>query len=241
MDISNELVVSKFGDGIKLFRPRKDHKLQTIENLLQLPFSVYLETAEQVVMKSNEITAQACGFDSINAFIGKPWFNYFKKHTIVTKLANHKRAIVERSTILAEESALLQSGERIDTLSVRMPWYNDKNKVIGLFGCSIVLGKNPLAETLLQFAKLGLLNHERFKQKTFEASSMLNNGFSNRETECLRLTIRGKSAKQVAFEMGLSQRTVEQYLENIKKKMNVVSKAALIEKAMEYFYGKDFY
>lgn len=52
---------------------------------------------------------------------------------------------------------------------------------------------------------------------------------SKRELQCLRLSIRGKSARQAAVEMGISQRTVEEYLNNIKLKMGVKTKAEMID------------
>lgn len=58
---------------------------------------------------------------------------------------------------------------------------------------------------------------------------------SKRETECLLLTLHGNPAKQVAFKLGISQRTVEEHLNNIKIKMKVFSKAELIKKGMKIF------
>lgn len=59
--------------------------------------------------------------------------------------------------------------------------------------------------------------------------------FSKRELECLQLTLRGKTAKQIGVILGLSSRTVEQYLGNLKYKMGVTSKSALIECALKQF------
>lgn len=51
---------------------------------------------------------------------------------------------------------------------------------------------------------------------------------SNREFQCLLLSIRGKSARLVGIEIGISQRTVEEYLNNIKYKMGVKRKGEMI-------------
>ncbi|MBI2792155.1 MAG: LuxR family transcriptional regulator [Gammaproteobacteria bacterium] len=245
--ISNELKVCRFGSGIKLIRQEKlnnqryiqsAHDENTIGCILKHPFSVYLETTQHVIIKSNEITAEACGFASLDDFIGKPAFRFFKKDTIEKKIANHKQVIRNDALVIAEENALLQDGSEVNTLSVRMPWYNDENKIIGLFGCSIVLGKNPLAESLTKITKLGLLNLDQLQNKSNFAGLKVNSSnLSKRELECLRLTIKGKPAKQVAYELKISQRTVEEYLENIKRKMRVTSKSALIEKGIDYFVG----
>jgi DNA-binding NarL/FixJ family response regulator len=57
---------------------------------------------------------------------------------------------------------------------------------------------------------------------------------SKRELDCLTLLARGHTAKMSAKQLGLSFRTVESYIENIKCKLNVYSKAELCAKAMEF-------
>lgn len=52
---------------------------------------------------------------------------------------------------------------------------------------------------------------------------------SQRELQCLQLSIRGKSASKVAVELGISRRTVEEYLNNIKLKMGVKTKSEMID------------
>ncbi|MDR3501405.1 MAG: helix-turn-helix transcriptional regulator [Legionella sp.] len=52
---------------------------------------------------------------------------------------------------------------------------------------------------------------------------------TRRECDCLLLTLTGKSAKQVAYYLKISARTVEEHLNNIKVKFGVFSKAQLIE------------
>lgn len=251
-DTSGELIVCRLNNGIKLIRSEQllntkcSEKLintgHTIDSLLQLPFPVYLEDTAHFSIKSNEETAKACGFLSLNDFIGKSPFKYFKKETILPKLTNHKKVIRENKLVIAEESALRKDGSELNTLSVRMPWYNDQNKIIGLFGCSIVLGINPLAEFLTNITHLGLLNNYDFfqhKNSHCKENSKTDSIYlSKRELECLRLTVMGKPAKQVAFNLGLSPRTVEEYLDNIKRKMNVSSKSALIEQGIAYFFKR---
>lgn len=51
---------------------------------------------------------------------------------------------------------------------------------------------------------------------------------TRRELQCLQLSLRGQSARQAAAELGISQRTVEEYLNNAKKKLGVSSKREMI-------------
>lgn len=53
-------------------------------------------------------------------------------------------------------------------------------------------------------------------------------GLSARELECLELYKLGETAQSTAAILGLSQRTVESYFENIKNKLNCASKSQLL-------------
>lgn len=65
--------------------------------------------------------------------------------------------------------------------------------------------------------KLGFVKHDNLKR------------LSPREMECLRLMNENLSASKIALNLGLSCRTVENYLENIKNKLDCYSKCDLIK------------
>lgn len=54
--------------------------------------------------------------------------------------------------------------------------------------------------------------------------------FTQRETECMVLLLRGMTITAVAEELGLSPRTVEFYVKNMKMKIGCSSKSELVEK-----------
>lgn len=56
---------------------------------------------------------------------------------------------------------------------------------------------------------------------------------SQRELQCLSLSLRGRSARRVGAELGISQRTVEEYLNNVKVKMGVKYKTDMIEAGLQ--------
>lgn len=55
---------------------------------------------------------------------------------------------------------------------------------------------------------------------------------SPRETQCLHLIIQGNLAKQISSKLGLSQRTIEYYTENIKIKLDCRTKIDLVIKVL---------
>lgn len=59
---------------------------------------------------------------------------------------------------------------------------------------------------------------------------------SKRQSECLYYLLRGKSAVSIAKLLGLSPKTVEYYIDEIKNKMVCNNKAEVIEKAIEMGY-----
>ncbi len=63
-----------------------------------------------------------------------------------------------------------------------------------------------------------------------------NNSLSERETECLFFTLRGKSSKTIGKILNLSAKTVEYYIDQLKIKLNCKNKAELIEHALTNGY-----
>jgi DNA-binding CsgD family transcriptional regulator len=57
--------------------------------------------------------------------------------------------------------------------------------------------------------------------------------FTRREAECMVWLLKGKTIRRVAMELGLSPRTVEFYLKNMKAKLNCQTKFELVELILE--------
>lgn len=88
-----------------------------------------------------------------------------------------------------------------------------------------------------------LIIHDKNRNEFLQAVSLNDNSYNLtlcasltiREKECLKHLVLGKSAREIAEILGLSKRTVEFYLANIKSKLYVNSKSKLIEIGIEYF------
>ena len=79
--------------------------------------------------------------------------------------------------------------------------------------------------------------HKRKKRRIFK---MYNLGekfkdicFSRREAECMMYLLSGKGTIGIAKRLGLSPRTIEFYIRNMKKKLNCHSKFELIDLVMD--------
>lgn len=250
LDTSNELLVHRYGNGIKLVRPDEiieKNKLfaqsshQTVADLMQMPMGVYFDNPEIIIQNINDLNAEACGFNSVEDAVGKGLFDVFKKDTATYIVNNDKEVIETNQMQIIEEEYLRKDDNSIQSLSIKFPWYGSNNEIIGLLGFSIMLGRQSLAESLLHLTKLGLLNSPAgYDDCHFLPGSKINNVYlSRRETQCLQLYIKGKTAKEVARILRLSYRTVENYIRNIKIKMGVTKKSELIIKMMDH-YNRDY-
>ena len=239
-DTSGELIVQRINHGIKLVKPDKlDSKniAPSLDTVLQQKFNIWFSNTECALQNLNEACMESCGLESLNLSVGKTASAFMTKESANFAENHDKKVILTNKMGLIEFEFKRVDGPIFQCLTIKLPWYNDDNQLIGTFGCGILLNKHSLADSITQIAKLGLLNTDETssKYKNFLPGLEVNSiYFSKRETECLHLTIRGKTAKQVAHELKISPRTVEEYLANIKIKMGVSSKSELIEKGIDF-------
>lgn len=228
IDTSHELQISRYANGIKLIRPRPNHKSElTIANVLKLPFAVYLNSDHNIV-NCNEICAELSGFVSARDSIGKKWFKCYEPSTIKPSLINEQDVIKNNKYKIIDDILIRKDSTNVHALSIKMPWYNDKDKIIGLFGYSVFLGRHSLSESLSLMSKLGLL----FSNQTMSSVEIY---FSPREKEILYHVVRGKTAKEIGDILAISNRTVEHYIESAKGKTQSANKSELIDKVFALF------
>ncbi len=123
-------------------------------------------------------------------------------------------------------------------LTVKCPWYDNSDNIIGVFGCSIALGQQPLMNSLSQISRLNLVTQSGLTANNQHTTGReLNNVYlSSREIEVLSHLIKGKSAREIGIILNLSRRTIEHRLENIKLKLGVESKSELIAAVIDSFW-----
>ncbi len=239
-EVNEEFHVYRYENGIKLLKPQSlRESTGSVKILLQLPFPVYFSNVDHLSIKCNDLSAIECGYQSAKDIINKPWYHYFKRNTIAEPLANSNEIMLKNIAKITYENALRKDGSQNDALAIRMPWYNVDNKVIGLFGCAILPHQHYLAESLTKLATMGLLNFNQIRQsRELSGQTIASVHLSKRELECLKLTIRGYTAKSIAKTLHLSPWTIEEYLANIKRKYGVQSKSELIDKTIDNLFNR---
>lgn len=250
-NISSEHILQSWKNGIRLVRPGKNEPSSSnnlsVTSALKNDFNIYFMDLESQLKAINSQTIINCGFNSEKDAIGRTARDVAKNKSAENLIQNDRNVIRSNKPVISDDLYEgLNAACNFSALSMKFPWYGDNSQIIGVFGCSIVLGKNSLASALAQISEFGLLNlnnHEASFSKVetdylrfyMDKKSVKKVELTPRETEVLDLLIQGKNTKEMAAQLYLSKRTVEHHIENIKDKMGVSSRYELIIKAINYF------
>lgn len=240
--LNHELRVYRFKNGFKLINPNLAKKYSidqahfyntgyNLEDIMDWSLSVYCLNKRYEAQMLNEQALVQCGIDSEQDALAKT-IAHFAHATTARRAMHHSRIVMHsEKTCIFDEEVRCKNNQIVQSISIKAPWY-EEDQVVGILGFSIDIQKQHLAQSLNLISQLGLLNgHNRTFNPDFQLDFML---LTEREKECLELTRKGKTAKQCAQLLGLSYRTIENYLHNIKSKLNVSSKSELIAKTMHY-------
>lgn len=251
LDTSSELLIYRHGGGIKLVRPEdqcKQNKLpgsyytgHTVGSCLDLNCCVYFGNVESQAQRINDIDAALVGSSSADTVIGKDAYSFMTKENAANSIQQDIKAMSENKTLIFEDTYIWEDKPLQAIAGIKSPWYDSENRIVGVFGVCFMLDKQSITDFLSGVSQLGLLAPTKFfsKENTLLSGSQVDEVYlSKRETEVLRQIALGKSARVVGATLGISQRTVESHLENIKAKLNVYSKAELVDKAVHTFYSK---
>lgn len=245
LDTSDELRVIRFANGIKLVKPENMNTYSvrngyntgySVGDLLKLQLPIYFLNTQSQHQRSNLAHLQLCNADSEKYTRGKDAHCFMISQDANQLISNDNRIFASNSYQIIDEKGHRLDGHVINAISLKLPWYEDSHKAIGIIGCSIILGVNSVSESMMQIAKLGLLNTPQQFSQTFNTGTFTADIYlSKRETEVLQYAIKGYSANKTSKLLFISRRTVEYHLQNIKDKMNVKSKAEMIDKTLKLF------
>jgi DNA-binding CsgD family transcriptional regulator len=243
-DTSDELMISCYGDGIKLVRSTQSEASSSkkilelsVADLLSLPFNVYFLNYYSEMQRCNKGTAEILNYESTKDLVGKTAFEAFRKEDAFAMVHEDQKTINTKKMNIFEAQITRLDDIDLHCTSLKFPWYSGANQLIGVFGFSIMIGQSAntsIAQALSlirQTGLLGLPNNSRFSLLPVLSDFQVNKIYlSTREKEILNHLVRGKTAKEIANIIGRSKRTVEHHLENIKLKTGTSSKSELIEK-----------
>ena len=230
----DDIEISLFKSGVQLKQvDRLNHnKPLTLKRCFALPYSVYLLDLRGATVKINQEGINYCGFKSLDDAYGKTIFDVSNDTSDQHLLDNCQTILSNESIKIFDEVHTRKDNKVLHFLSFKFPCYNHLQVLSGIFGISIVLGSHPLASAIDEIRQLGLLPQENSTSLQVTNINLDNFKLSNREKDCLALTLKGYTAKNIAKELTISHRTVEDHLKQIKLKLNVSSKQELIQKLL---------
>jgi ATP/maltotriose-dependent transcriptional regulator MalT len=121
---------------------------------------------------------------------------------------------------------------------LRLPYETARARAV--FGWALVAGgdedggRRELRAALAAFEKLGATGDEAEVRATLEGPHALPAGLTAREAEVLRLVAAGKTNRDIAVELVISEHTVARHLQNMFAKLGVSSRAAATAFAFEH-------
>jgi len=232
MSNKKEFYIQPYLNGIKLLKLNDDNYEKmfkySMDNLFKNPFNIYFLNKENKIMHVNEEQVRTCGFKSAKEVSGQYLQKIFDQD--LTEILDNNFQIIQSKQIRFYDEEFTDAKEEVSlrALSLKFPWYSERNHILGVFGCSFVFGIHNLSQCMENVAHFGFLDSyiAQTKKVCYQTYNM---NLTKREVDCLNYTIQKKTSKEIAKMLKISYRTVEKYLENIKRKMHVHSKQELMD------------
>lgn len=228
-------------NGVRVINPEHPINLDqstanyTILEMQRLPYNIYFINTESYIVNINEFTVISNGFYSAEDAIGRTVSDITSKEHALRLLSNDKTILNDNKMKLIDETFNRNDGLLVNAFSIKMPWYDNNHKILGIFGYSILGNTGPKYAAYIA-KSLGLNNIAIKLEKltlTIVEAKIDHIQLTARQTECIYFLIRGKSTKEIGKILNLSSRTIETYLDNIKHKLKCQNTAELIEKAID--------
>ena len=213
---------------------KHEANLPILADLFKLPLSIYFLNQQSQLKTCNTINLGFLQTDNLKQVYNKSAYDIYKNNHCLQILENDRKVIVHQQRYFFDEQCQINNQTLLNCISMKLPWFNSENKIIGIAGFSIFNQNNSLATSLTLLSQLGFLNSEKESLARLPGLSLKNIYISRRELEVLEHVVRGKSARLIALDLDISKRTVETHIEHIKNKLGVTNKSELIEKALEY-------
>lgn len=252
-DTHSDLLVLPTGGGVQLIKPEKNFssRLMSVKNLFDLPiktFFVNQDGGQFVDMNELHFDSYVCpslGYSSRKDLTGKKLESIYRKDAAAELIRNSCHVLAAKEMKIFDEVLLRVDDVKFSSLVLKFPWFNESYSLIGVFGFSILTDNKilptgfSLSESLELIAKTGLLgSDQRVKNfHKFVYKSVIDDVYlSQQEMRCIKLLIRGMTAKMIARTLKISHRTVESYLEILKLKFRVNTKIELIDKVVSFIF-----
>ena len=191
----------------------------------------------------NDKTAKFLGLNHPDDIIGSDGYDYFNDETVeIFRVHEEKVKQTLQPVIITNKiySDQLETYTSVD--AIMAPIFNSENKLQSIicYGNIIMtLSDKPWASALQ------LINKENISKLICKKRYTINFKqnkiqLSKREVESSLFFLKGLSAKQMAREMGITARTIEFHLDNIKAKFGCLSRSDLLDNLLHSNFIDNF-
>lgn len=205
------------------------------DHLFDLSCHVYNKGRDGKYINCNDTVAKDAGFSKSSDLIGFTDADLSWYETASILKINDQEVIRQATQQIFFERGLITNKGATLGISFKMPFYSCcGKKILGIFGLTFF----EIQHIFELFSKpnLQLLISNNLKNKLLTTTSSHQKiNFSKRQKEVLHLLVRGKTVMQISQKLGLSMRTVESYLNDIKSKLGCHTKSELIDTVFDYF------
>ncbi len=234
--------LTSFSDNLSISLDSAIEKLLPSQAFInQMPNCFTVSDLNSQFLLANNTSIQWFGFKSLDAMTGKIYADM------------PCRAAEQHANFMQQDEMILQNkghGKIIGlycyhnydwkiVFAEKYPLKNEQGEIIALVTHISDMTNSSFID-INKFVSLVLQNNSiRFyEQKGYlvEESPPTQFALSPRLSECLFFLIRGDSAKDIAVRLGISSRTVECYIDQLKINWNCNSKSELIQKALSLGY-----
>lgn len=230
-DTSSELVLARYKEGVRLCRPSNETSFpetRRLAHLYSLPINVSFLTTQSTICGFNETLLATTALSSIRNVTGKTILDVFGNTLEMQNVIRNDRQVLSTQTLqILTEEMITKDHHAVQCISLKYPCYDEHHDLKGIFCLSFSLcNSDQVAKNLMLITSLGLL-HSNFSLQTSK--------FTKREKDILIYLRKGMTANSIATQLGLSKRTIETYIENIRNKTGMPSKNDLVEMLENYY------
>jgi DNA-binding CsgD family transcriptional regulator len=230
-----------FPKGVDISEKYDPDSLIPLENVINyLPGMIYWKDTKGVYLGCNNKTVRAVGLKTATEIIGQFDLNFCWCEQVIMLRENDQRCMQTASSLILQENVQLITEESLNFEVVKTPLWDTQKNIVGVIGCSLESAELEKIKYLIanKTKKLStfphFLNNMSFfeniqKKYIIESKDSQAVNLSNREIQVLYHLFMGYTAKETSKILKISFRTVEQYLDNAKKKLGCKKKFQLIK------------